>query len=85
MTQRHTVHWIDSWHMGPAVMACYGSVSATPLSVRGSYSAPPGPDWGWRIDLATDGRDTLAVTMYNISPTGKEELAVEATYGRINH
>ena len=54
----------------------------TRLSVRGTYAAPPGPDWGWRIDVTPAG-DTLRVVMYNVWPQeqgGKEELAVEAEY-----
>src|SRR5215216_8063749 len=43
-----TAHWIDSWHMGSTVMHCIGPKPAAGagLSVRGSYAAPPGPDWG---------------------------------------
>jgi hypothetical protein len=43
-------------------------------------TAPPGPDWGWRIVLSPG--DTFRMTMYNIWPEAKEELAVEATYER---
>jgi hypothetical protein len=53
-------------------------------SVRGTYAAPPGPDWGWRIDVTPDG-DKLRIEMHNVWPEeqgGKEELAVEAVYGR---
>ena len=47
-----TAHWIDSWHMSEGVMACEGAVEADgTIAVRGSYAAPPGPDWGWRIVL----------------------------------
>jgi Protein of unknown function (DUF1579) len=77
-----TAHWIDTWHMGDLVMACRGAVEAGGVvSVRGSYAAPPGPDWGWRIDLYP-GADKLRVVMFNIWPDGREELAVEATYTR---
>jgi hypothetical protein len=54
------------------------------LSVRGTYAAPPGPDWGWRIDV-TPGGEGLRVIMHNVWPEeqgGKEELAVEAVYAR---
>lgn len=83
---RWTTHWIDSWHMGHLVMACDGpaggGVAASgSVSVRGSYAAPPGPDWGWRIDV-TPGPDALLVAMYNISPDGPETLAVESRYTR---
>jgi len=42
-----TSQWIDSWHMGDKAMACEGPVVAgEPISVRGSYAAPAGPDLG---------------------------------------
>jgi hypothetical protein len=48
--------------------------------VRGSYAAPPGPDWGWRITLAATATSEIEISMFNIDPNGKEELAVRATY-----
>lgn len=75
-------HWIDSWHMGNKVMVCEGQEQDNnALSVVGSYAAPPGPDWGWRINL-TMGDGTLGMSMNNIWPDGREELAVEAHYTR---
>ncbi len=80
-TDTLTAHWIDSWHNGDGAMACQGrAADGGPLTVRGSYPAPPGPDWGWRIDVAPDGRDALRITHYNVWPEGKEELAVESVY-----
>lgn len=77
-----TAHWIDTWHMNDKVLACHGPVQTEEtLSVRGSYAAPPGPDWGWKIDLHAGGQ-MLRMVMYNIWPEGKEELAVEAPYVR---
>jgi hypothetical protein len=77
-----TAHWIDTWHMSSQVMACTGeSPSGPAITVRGSYAAPPGPDWGWRIEI-TPGGDELRLVMFNIWPEGKEELAVEASYRR---
>src|SRR5688500_9674809 len=44
--------WVDSWHMGAKVMACNGTVDDSgAIIVLGSYEAPPGPDWGWRITV----------------------------------
>jgi hypothetical protein len=81
-----TAHWIDSFHMGNKVMACTGPrPEGRTLSVRGSYAAPPGPDWGWRIDLTPEDEGTLRMVMFNVWPEsegGKEELAVEASYTR---
>lgn len=73
-------HWIDSWHMGSQVMELSGKKpQGATVSLRGSYAAPPGPDWGWRIDLTREGNEVRLV-MWNIWPEGKEDLAVEATY-----
>jgi hypothetical protein len=78
-----TAYWIDTWHMGHKVMACQGvAESDGRISVRGSYAAPPGPDWGWRINLIPNRGQMLGVIMFNISPEGREELAVEAAYSR---
>ena len=78
-----TVHWIDSWHMADVVMACEGTVDEDgTIAVRGSYAAPPGPDWGWRIELRPASGSSLRVVMYNVTPNGEEALAVEATYAR---
>jgi Protein of unknown function (DUF1579) len=78
-----TAHWIDTWHMREKVMICQGSTDAEGItSVRGSYAAPPGPDWGWRIVMKLDDNQTLHIIMYNISPDEQEYLAVEAKYAR---
>jgi len=79
---RAPAYWIDSWHMGHVGMTCTGTAGLDgALDVRGTYAAPLGPDWGWRTMLGP-GPDTLAVTMYNVTPDGAEEIAVEATYTR---
>jgi len=78
-----TALWVDSWHMSDKVMTCEGpSADAESLEVRGSYAAPPGPDWGWRTMVETAEEDALRMLMYNVSPDGKEEMAVEASYRR---
>src|SRR5262245_35269046 len=81
-----TARWTDTWHTGNQPMACSGPMpGGSTLSVRGTYAAPPGPDWGWRIDVTPDG-DELRIGMHNVWPQeqgGKEELAVEAVYGRV--
>jgi hypothetical protein len=80
-----TARWTDTWHTGNRPMACSGpKPSGSTLSVRGTYAAPPGPDWGWRIDVTPDG-DKLRIVMHNVWPQeqgGKEEPAVEAAYQR---
>lgn len=79
-----TAHWIDSWHMSDCVMACEGAVEDNgSVVVRGSYAAPPGPDWGWRIVLRPVDGPALHLVMYNVTPDGQEALAVEATFERV--
>lgn len=80
-----TAHWIDSFHNGTKVMACTGPKPDGPtLSVRGSYAAPPGPDWGWRIAITPEDGGTLRIVMHNLWPEGgQEDLAVEAHYTRV--
>jgi hypothetical protein len=77
--------WMDSWHMQDGFMVCEGSmVPNGGFSVKGTYAAPPGPDWGWRIALALQDTETLQLSMYNITPDGQESLAVETIYRRIS-
>lgn len=83
-SQAVSAYWIDSWHMGNKAMTCGGTANEPGVSVRGTYAAPPGPDWGWRIDVVPE-HDGLRVVMFNIYPVedgGKEELAVTANYVR---
>ena len=78
-----TAHWVDTWHMGEGVMALRGTSDTDgSITVHGTYAAPPGPDWGWRIDLLPGDDSALRLVMYNITPDGQEELAVEADYAR---
>src|SRR5262249_36675781 len=68
-------HWIDTWHMGRIALVCLGSSLAEgKISVRGSYAAPPGSDWGWRIETTTSD-DTVRITHTNIDADGNEDLA----------
>lgn len=79
-----SAHWIDTWHMSRKVMALTGAeASEEMVDVRGSYAAPPGPDWGWRISIAIHPQ-ALRLLMFNIWPDAKrEDLAVEARYARL--
>ena len=78
-----TAAWIDSWNNGNRLMLCRGGLNAeSALSVKGSYSAPPGPDWGWRITLESQSKDAWRLVMHNITPEGEEQLAVEALFQR---
>jgi hypothetical protein len=80
-----TARWTDTWHTGNRPMVCSGpKPGGSTLSVWGTYAAPAGPDWGWRIDV-TPGGDKLRIVMHNVWPQeqgGEEEPAVEAVYER---
>ncbi|MEP7155013.1 MAG: DUF1579 family protein [Betaproteobacteria bacterium] len=83
-----TIAWADSWHMSRKILHCTGSVDADGvMRVAGSYEAPPGPDWGWRIAISVEGdgkiKERLRIVMHNVSPEGKEELAVDADFTRV--
>jgi hypothetical protein len=77
-----TAAWADSWHMSDKIMFCTGSAGeGGAISVRGSYEAPPGPDWGWRTEIrAADGG--FEIVMHNVSPEGEESIAFRNTYRR---
>jgi hypothetical protein len=75
--------WIDSWHMAHTFMLCTGRADSDGvISVVGSYGAPPGPDWGWRIVITPCIADRFQLRMFNVTPDGEEALAVEASYSR---
>ena len=73
-------HWIDTWHMGHAALNCLGSPGEIVI-VRGSYPAPDGPDWGWRIEIEPQA-ETLRIRHTNIDSEGDEYPAVEGVYSR---
>ena len=76
----HTV-WVDSWHMQDRIMNCEGfELPDCGISVQGFYSVPAGPEWGWRIVVVPEDKDSLDLIMYNVTPEGEEELAVEAHF-----
>lgn len=77
--------WTDSWHMQNEFMILRAEPAPELLiSARGSYAAPPGPDWGWRIALRSDGPDAFTMLMYNATPEGQEDAAVEVVYSRVS-
>ena len=53
------------------------------IDLRGSYRVPSSPDWGWRTVIEPGESDTLRLIMYNVTPDGREELAVEATFAKV--
>ncbi|MFO7654828.1 MAG: DUF1579 family protein [Candidatus Krumholzibacteriia bacterium] len=77
--------WVDSWHMDDRMMHCKGEIRPDgTAAVTGSYAAPPGPDWGWRLEIQPDGSEGFTLMMFNIDPEGQESRAVEAIYARVD-
>ena len=77
------ISWIDSFHTAGKFMNFqHDDQHKGVVAVRGSYAAPPGPDWGWRIVIDSDDDDQFKLTMFNITPDGQEALAVDAEYHR---
>jgi hypothetical protein len=79
-----TGHWLDSWHNSDKVMRLEGEATSDGgIRIRGSYPAPPGPDWGWTIAIEP-GADRFRLIMHNVWPEGREDLAVEAVFTRVS-
>lgn len=75
--------WVDSWHMLDKMMQLTGiSQPDGTWVVKGSYAAPPDPDWGWQITLQPLPNDQFKLLMHNITPDGDKMLAVEALFMR---
>lgn len=74
--------WTDSWHSAHTLMMLAGKIdSQGNADLKGRYTVPDNPDWGWRITVAP-GDATLTLAMKNVSPEGAEDPAVEAIYFR---
>ncbi len=72
--------WTDSWHSKDVLMLCNGGFTSDGgISVMGSYSVPDHPDWGWRTEII-QGPDRFRYVMYNVTPEGAEEIAVETDF-----
>ena len=72
--------WTDSWHSKDVLMLCNGSRDTDGrISVFGQYAVPDHPDWGWRTEI-THTLNGFRYAMYNVSPDGVEEIAVETDF-----
>lgn len=72
--------WVDSWHSSAKPLALSGTINEqNAIDLYGTYEVPNHPDWGWRIVINTP-EDALQIKMFNVSPEGEQELAVQANY-----
>jgi hypothetical protein len=83
--EKFQVAWIDSFHMGTAIMLSEGGSVENGFSVLGQYGGPDIPEpWGWRTVVQLKNLDELTVTAFNISPEGQEDKATETVYRRLS-
>ncbi|WP_205314194.1 DUF1579 family protein [Pedobacter namyangjuensis] len=76
--------WIDTFHMGSAIMYSVGNETGNGFSVLGSYGSPQMPEkWGWRTELEIINSDQFIIRAFNISPEGESAKATETIYHRI--
>ena len=73
--------WTDSWHSANVLMHCGGTVSSRGVNLKGFYKVEGHPDWGWRTEIVPEG-DKFKYLMFNVSPEGQEEWAVEMEFTR---
>ena len=47
------------------------------IKMKGFYAVPEHPDWGWLTIIQPENENSFKIIMYNVSPEGEEDLAVE--------
>ena len=73
--------WIDSWHQSEDFLRCKGKLESNGiLNVKGFYTVSEYSDWSWRTFVEIENENSFKFVMYNVSPEGKEDLAVESVY-----
>ncbi len=74
--------WVDSWHQTADFMPSKGKGKNRKITFKGFFKVPDSPDWGWRTDIDIENKDAFKINMYNVSPEGQEDLAVEMFFKR---
>ena len=74
--------WTDSWHSANALMTCEGTVDDNGrVNLMGHYKVEGHADWGWRSEIVPTA-EGFKYLMFNVSPEGVEEWAVETEFTR---
>jgi hypothetical protein len=75
--------WVDSFHMGGAIMFSEGESTESGFSIIGSYLYES-VRYNWRTNLEIVNDDEITLTSYYISLEGEESKAVETVYKRVS-
>jgi hypothetical protein len=76
--------WVDTFHMGTAIMHSEGQETGNGFAVTGKYGwIGIGEPWSWRTELEIINSDQFIIRAFNISPAGDEAKATETIYHRI--
>ena len=81
--QKCQCSWVDTFHMGTAIMYSEGAETSNGFTVLGSYGSPDFPQpWGWKTELEIINSNQFIIRAFNISPDGEEAKATETIYHR---
>ena len=76
--------WVDTFHMGTAIMHSEGTENKNGFIVAGQYGwIGIGEPWGWRTELEIINPNQFILRAFNISPEGEEAKATETIYHRL--